>query len=190
MPRTVASVALFTADPPEGFLLCGVRLPQGKTAEIRSAVARPQPRCRPKAARGDDGGDEGIRTPDLWLAKPALSQLSYVPVGCSHLYRRERRMPGGIGPPSLAASPLAPLGAMARSRRPRRRWLLDDEGLPAIASLPPAAARGDGWCARVDLNHRPPAYQADALTGLSYARVLQKKKARPSPFRSKGGPCL
>lgn len=25
------------------------------------------------------GGDEGIRTPDLLLAKQALSQLSYVP---------------------------------------------------------------------------------------------------------------
>ncbi len=27
------------------------------------------------------GGDEGIRTPDIRLAKAALSQLSYIPAG-------------------------------------------------------------------------------------------------------------
>ena len=28
-----------------------------------------------------DGGDEGVRTLGLRLAKPALSQLSYIPIG-------------------------------------------------------------------------------------------------------------
>lgn len=32
------------------------------------------------------GGDEGARTLDLWLAKPALSQLSYIPISNSQLY--------------------------------------------------------------------------------------------------------
>jgi hypothetical protein len=33
-----------------------------------------------KATAGDDGGDEGTRTPDPLLAKEVLSQLSYIPI--------------------------------------------------------------------------------------------------------------
>ena len=34
---------------------------------------------------GDFGGGKGTRTPDIRLAKPTLSQLSYTPIGCSIL---------------------------------------------------------------------------------------------------------
>ena len=34
------------------------------------------------AAPAKAGGDRRVRTDDLRLAKPALSQLSYIPVGC------------------------------------------------------------------------------------------------------------
>ena len=47
-------------------------MPHGPTA-----TKRPERRWRP--GQNDHGGDEGIRTPGLCLAKAALSQLSYVP---------------------------------------------------------------------------------------------------------------
>jgi hypothetical protein len=37
-----------------------------------------------------NGGDEGNRTPDIYLAKVALCQLSYVPEGNRQRYRRGR----------------------------------------------------------------------------------------------------
>ena len=35
-----------------------------------------------KVGRDVFGGDKGVRTPDLMTASHALSQLSYIPVGC------------------------------------------------------------------------------------------------------------
>ena len=39
---------------------------------------------------------------------------------------------------------------------------------PALSQLSYSPGETSGWWAWVDLNYRPPAYQADALTGLSY----------------------
>ncbi len=45
--------------------------------------ARTKPELKDHTIFIDSNGDDGIRTHDLWLAKPALSQLSYVPEPCA-----------------------------------------------------------------------------------------------------------
>jgi hypothetical protein len=42
---------------------------------------------------------------------------------------------------------------------------------PALSQLSYSPSEVGGWWAWVDLNYRPPAYQADALTGLSYRPI-------------------
>ena len=78
------------------------------------------------------GGADRDRTDDLRLAKPALSQLSYSPVGVISC----------LAIPTLSPPPPSP------SQR-----------------FSPKTPRSDKrWWAWEDLNLRPPAYQADALT--------------------------
>ena len=80
------------------------------------------------------GGADRDRTGDLLLAKQALSQLSYGP--------RLRQGYGGLTP-----------GACA-----------DRKGRPGGWPCHPKPRRGEGWWAWEDLNFRPHAYQARALT--------------------------
>jgi hypothetical protein len=82
------------------------------------------------------GGARRDRTDDLLLAKQALSQLSYGPLFSGALTSRQC-------PPSLAL----------------RRDSLRFEGLAE-----PKPRSGEGWWAWEDLNFRPHAYQARALT--------------------------
>ena len=49
--------------------------------EFRTGCSTPLP--APTRQRVEDGGDRRDRTDDLMLAKHALSQLSYVPDGCT-----------------------------------------------------------------------------------------------------------
>ena len=50
-------------------------------------------RQHPRHSRvGDSGGAEEGRTPDLWLAKPPLYQLSYSPVNLFEPTKTERRL--------------------------------------------------------------------------------------------------
>ena len=82
------------------------------------------------------GGGERVRTDDLRLAKPALSQLSYTPVQKTVIrYQSSETVPG----PADGA---------------RRRYSGSDDCLLIT----------DNWWVREDLNLRPHAYQARALT--------------------------
>ena len=86
------------------------------------------------------GGARRDRTDDLMLAKHALSQLSYGPVPedeCFTLNEKRLRSPS-----------LALRRSSLRSRRPAELKLQNSEG----------------WWAWEDLNFRPHAYQARALT--------------------------
>ena len=86
----------------------------------------------------DCGGGERARTDGLLLAKQALSQLSYTPKN---------------------------LNSKFETRNPKKRQKIVSyfeirySNLPALAGI---------WWAWMELNHRPHAYQACALTGLSY----------------------
>ena len=88
------------------------------------------------ASRAKAGGARRDRTDDLKLAKLALSQLSYAP---------------GF---SLEAKP----------RRLKLRRLPTILLHPASVGEQPSLLRSEGWWAREDLNLRPHAYQACALT--------------------------
>src|SRR5439155_26965007 len=88
-----------------------------------------------EARRAKRGGARRDRTDDLMLAKHALSQLSYGPV-------TRRRNANGL----------------ARLRSKLRRSSLPSKGLPG------RSAERKGWWAWEDLNFRPHAYQARALT--------------------------
>ena len=101
------------------------------------------------------GGDEGIRTPDIRLAKAALSQLSYIPI-------------------SRAVRPSALLGPFVRACH-RLRWAFHPaghRGISGFGSLPrPSALLGPfvRACHRLrwafqDSNLRPFPYQRNALT--------------------------
>jgi hypothetical protein len=86
------------------------------------------------ARRAKRGGARRDRTDDLMLAKHALSQLSYGPVSPND-------------------------GARFRPFRLRRARLASFAGVAA-----PRVAEGEAWWAWEDLNFRPHAYQARALT--------------------------
>ena len=97
----------------------------------------------PAAARRPSGGDRN-RTDDPLLAKQVLSQLSYTPgsgtaATARQAHRRCADSGGHLPAPRLAKAALSPAGARRLLRK--RRW----------------------W-AREDLNLRPHAYQARALT--------------------------
>jgi hypothetical protein len=95
------------------------------------------------------GGARRDRTDDLLLAKQALSQLSYGPVPVSTDLRLESQK---AGKPWLACQ------AVARARRSPAF------ALRATAWQPSLRCASEGWWAWEDLNFRPHAYQARALT--------------------------
>ncbi len=86
------------------------------------------------ASRAKAGGADRDRTDDLKLAKLALSQLSYGPRNRFNLACRAE---------AAQESPPSPQGAPTRQ---------------------PSLLRSAGWWARDELNVRPHAYQACALT--------------------------
>jgi hypothetical protein len=86
------------------------------------------------ARRAKRGGARRDRTDDLMLAKHALSQLSYGPVNPNN-------------------------DARLRSIELRRARFASSSSVAA-----PRAAEGEAWWAWEDLNFRPHAYQARALT--------------------------
>src|SRR5258707_3463470 len=91
-----------------------------------------------EAQRARRGGARRDRTDDLMLAKHALSQLSYGPVPEDECFlSRDGRSP----------SPALRRGSL-RSSRPAE----------------PKLQSSEGWWAWEDLNFRPHAYQARALT--------------------------
>ena len=92
--------------------------------------------AEPKLAQpAKAGGARRDRTDDLMLAKHALSQLSYGPVPEDECFM--------LRSPSLALR-----RSSLRSRRPAK----------------PKLQSSEGWWAWEDLNFRPHAYQARALT--------------------------
>ena len=92
------------------------------------------------------GGARRDRTDDLMLAKHALSQLSYGPV------TRRRMLHLEVVHNEVLSCPSSPRGL----RRARSALLL------SVAA--PRGAEGEAWWAWEDLNFRPHAYQARALT--------------------------
>jgi uncharacterized RDD family membrane protein YckC len=73
----------------------------------------------------------------------------------------------GKNPLRLAPGPRLPVGLLPSQKaglaRPHRRYPGGPPGTPGLKSRPGPWARGFWW-AMVDLNHRPHAYQACALT--------------------------
>ena len=99
--------------------------------------------------RGYHGGAGRDRTDDILLAKQALSQLSYGPKGFGEAEGNDddpawRPDAERVRKPDRASRPMA--------RQPRRRM------------SPPALEAQERWWAWEDLNLRPHAYQARALT--------------------------
>ena len=118
------------------------------------------------------GGGRRDRTDDLMLAKHALSQLSYAPV--STVYSCAQA-PLGLRS-HLVASPRQSLVPTTQKQqespskgkafgRPRPRPGQLPESLSGQMSAPAIeATQNKAWWAWVDLNYRPHAYQACALT--------------------------
>ena len=92
------------------------------------------------------GGARRDRTDDLLLAKQALSQLSYGPFSAAHSIRG-----------ALAKTAWLACRAVARGSQPTST-------LWASARQPSHRFASEGWWAWEDLNFRPHAYQARALT--------------------------
>src|SRR5271170_5585916 len=99
--------------------------------------------------RSAPGGADRDRTGDLLLAKQALSKLSYGPKA---RYQRTE-------PRDQKHDPAVSLARRAVARGPTARLRSSSFGAAAFAR----SAR-EGWWAREDLNFRPHAYQARALT--------------------------
>src|SRR5438309_1264805 len=96
--------------------------------------------AQPKLAQpAKAGGARRDRTDDLMLAKHALSQLSYGPVPEDECF--------------LSRAPCSP--AFAKPRR---------SSLRSRGPAEPKLQSSEGWWAWEDLNFRPHAYQARALT--------------------------
>ena len=135
------------------------------------------------------GGAGRDRTDDLRLAKPALSQLSYSPLFLStSCYRKRSRKTSNeikrIRPAPCRIAAIPGSSPLAKGERI----------LPSFPqrSIHPAANPHGKWWAWVDSNHRPPAYQADALTRLSYrppelfesgSRKITVSSPQPCPSR-------
>jgi hypothetical protein len=107
-----------------------------QTPALQSRLT-PNP-CTPGGARRD-------RTDDLMLAKHALSQLSYGPAN-----PKKGRAPG--------------TSSQLTSRRPVQVSLLQANRLADHPAIHPSGAEPSSWWAWEDLNFRPHAYQARALT--------------------------
>jgi hypothetical protein len=102
---------------------------------VRSDVSRTMIKRPVRRSSISSGGARRDRTDDLMLAKHALSQLSYGPVPEDECFFTRS--------PSLALR-----RSSLRSRRPAE----------------PKLQSSEGWWAWEDLNFRPHAYQARALT--------------------------
>jgi hypothetical protein len=121
---------------------CGFVFPR---TSVQCSVRQPAP----------SGGARRDRTDDLLLAKQALSQLSYGPfqrsaVSTSHQKVLGHQNPEGAADQHHASAPLRRHAATEPSSTPfmtDRRWLIFGS-----------------WWAWEDLNFRPHAYQARALT--------------------------
>src|SRR6201996_6868947 len=98
------------------------------------------------------GGARRDRTDDLMLAKHALSQLSYGPVPEDECYKRSSKFEW-LAEPKLAPTNPPPL-LRASARQPSH----------CEACRAGAGRASEGWWAWEDLNFRPHAYQARALT--------------------------
>ncbi len=139
----------------------------GATRVAPDAGARPR-----RFAPWRGGGGERNRTVDLLLAKQALSQLSYTPTALG-IAQSPWRAPARTRSvrresPHRADQPRA-VNKAAVSRRPGLGWSLSGtRPLSAQQELRltrrPRCAAGAKWWAREDLNLRPHAYQARALT--------------------------
>jgi hypothetical protein len=118
-----------------------------RAKQFTSGRADGGPACDPP------GGARRDRTDDLLLAKQALSQLSYGPLFGGNSCRSAKA--GLSSRSSRQPSPPSPHSA-TKTRVTRFRGL-------RRGSLPLACA-SEGWWAWEDLNFRPHAYQARALT--------------------------
>ena len=106
--------------------------------------------------RSRGGGGDRNRTDDLLLAKQALSQLSYTPSvlsGCSRSKSQSGISGCGATARAAASALTEPFSALCRFR-----------GASAPLTRPDILLRKSRWWAREDLNLRPHAYQARALT--------------------------
>ena len=121
--------------------LLGSRSARLRPLGLRRGSLRYEGLAEPKLAPpAKAGGARRDRTDDLMLAKHALSQLSYGPV-------TRRRMPH-VRSSYCARLRKALRRSSLRSRRPAE----------------PKLQSSEGWWAWEDLNFRPHAYQARALT--------------------------
>ena len=119
-----------------------------------------------RAKKKRPGGAGRDRTDDLRLAKPALSQLSYSP------FSRKTSLVevvNGFDRPRCLEDPDSRRGFPRRGARQLAKRGQSPSRLPPPRELD--VASHTKWWAWVDSNHRPPAYQADALTRLSYRPV-------------------
>ena len=106
------------------------------------------------------GGADRDRTDDPLLAKQVLSQLSYGPPKGSYGARPALRVSNTNQPNGSDR-----LARTARVSAPPSAYGLRDPPLKTIHRMVlPARAERGGWWAREDLNLRPHAYQARALT--------------------------
>ncbi len=126
---------------------------------VRILLAAPFIAIAPQKKPGP-GGAGRDRTDDLRLAKPALSQLSYSPLASKVAPKRQSKsfIRGQIGIDRPGVEGVAPF-LRGRKRRGNES--------PSASCREEARRRFHmiKWWAWVDSNHRPPAYQADALTG-------------------------
>ena len=113
--------------------------------------------ARPKNDSGAEGtgGARRDRTDDLMLAKHALSQLSYGPIGVRR-FASARPM---FKLASSAGDRIRDLGCRAIRRDARSGF-----GLVEGVRVLPSSKAQPKWWAWEDLNFRPHAYQARALT--------------------------
>ena len=121
--------------------------------------------CLERTKRSNHGGAGRDRTDDLRLAKPALSQLSYSPTKrtCAAISRSCRTRSKRIDRPRVFRHP-GPVSIPERASRHSRSGESSPDR-PRVANELPSGGPPGRWWAWVDSNHRPPAYQADALTG-------------------------
>jgi hypothetical protein len=90
----------------------------------------------------DSGGDSGARTRSLRLAKPALSQLSYIPV--RRVRWKAARSVVGLGGLEPPTSRLSGVRSNQLSYRPTPRSVAEDDVEPAEADSPPRPSRAKG----------------------------------------------
>jgi hypothetical protein len=126
--------------------------PRSETGSLnfdRSLITTARPEGQRRTRRTESGGGERIRTDDILLAKQALYQLSYAP---DANLRSASTCDSGMTP-SRKSTPVP-----TSSGHPL------DVVADAQLSATNKRLRVCSWWAREDLNLRPHAYQARALT--------------------------